>query len=172
VAEPVSIGERRGVALATVMARKGVTAEALGERLGVYPPVTPQAVRGESLTLIATGPGVWLAVADTDQDDWAEALESALRGIASVSEQTAGYTVLRMTGPGAGALLQKGAFIDLDPAVFAVGAAAVTVIAHIGVILWKVDEAPSFDVAVFRSLAGSFRAWVTASAADMPVEIS
>lgn len=172
MAEPVSIGERRDIALAAVMARKGVTAEALGERLGLLAPGTPRAARDGNLTLIATGPGVWLAVAETDRDDWAEALGSTLRGIASVSEQTAGYTVLRMTGPGAGALLQKGAFVDLDPAVFAVGAAAVTVIAHIGVILWKVDEAPSFDVAVFRSLAGSFRAWVMASAADMPVDFS
>jgi sarcosine oxidase subunit gamma len=83
--------------------------------------------------------------------------------LASVSEQSAGYAVLRLRGPGAAELLQKGAFIDLDPRVFAVGDAAVTVIAHIGVVLWKVDDAPTFDVAVFRSLLGSFQDWIAAA---------
>ena len=72
--------------------------------------------------------------------------------------------VFRLSGEGAGALLQKGAFVDLDPVAFACGVAATTVIAHIGVIIWKVDDAPTFDVALFRSFAGSFRHWIAANA--------
>ncbi|HVY34253.1 MAG TPA: sarcosine oxidase subunit gamma family protein [Caulobacteraceae bacterium] len=164
MAEALQITERRSLQLATVMARKGVEAAAVGGRLGLTAPVGPNTARADGLTLIGTGPGVWLAVAENVSADWAERLGQTLQGVASVSEQSGGYVVLRMTGAGAADLLQKGAFIDLHPQAFPVGSAAVTVIAHIGVILWKVDEAPSFDVAVFRSLAGSFHDWIAAAA--------
>ena len=29
-----------------------------------------------------------------------------------------------------------------------------------GVTLWQVDDAPTYDIAVFRSLAGSFWKWL------------
>jgi methylglutamate dehydrogenase subunit D len=41
------------------------------------------------------------------------------------------------------------------------------VIAHIGVILWQLDDAPTFEVATFRSYAFSFRRWLDATAAAL-----
>lgn len=171
MAETLNITERRDIQLATILARKGAGSDVLGARLGLTLPQGAKTARDGDMTLIATGPGVWLAVSESGQADWVDGLRGTLAGIASVSEQSAGYVVLRMSGPGARELLQKGAFIDLHPDVFQVGAAAVTVIAHIGVILWKVDDAPTFDVAVFRSLSGSFREWITA-ASDTPVQFA
>jgi sarcosine oxidase subunit gamma len=171
VAEALQITERRDIQLATIMARKGVGPDVLGERLGLMLPRGAKMTRGGDMTLIGTGPGVWLAVSQSVQTDWVDSLRGTLAGIASVSEQSAGYLVLRMVGPCACDLLQKGAFIDLHPDVFQVGDAAVTAIAHIGVLLWKIDDAPTFDVAVFRSLSGSFREWV-AAAADKPVQFA
>jgi methylglutamate dehydrogenase subunit D len=89
-----------------------------------------------------------------------------------VTDQSSGYVIFRLSGEGATALLQKGAFIDLDPVAFAVGAAATTVIAHIGVIIWKLDDVPTFDIALFRSFAGSFRDWIAANALSPPVQSS
>jgi sarcosine oxidase subunit gamma len=77
-----------------------------------------------------------------------------------VSDQSSGYVVYRLAGPAARTLLQRGAAIDLHPAAFPPRAAAVTMIAHLGVILWLADEAPTFEVAVFRSFAGSFQHWL------------
>lgn len=164
MADLLEITERKGVALATIMARKGVARTHLSKPLGLSPPAGPQVAGAGPFSLIGVGPGVWFAVREGGPEDWIDELRQALAGAASVSEQTGGYLVLRLTGPGAQALLQSGAFIDLDPAVFGVGAAAVTAIAHIGVILWKVDDGPTFDVALFRSFAGSFRDWVAANA--------
>lgn len=163
MAEWLGVNEREHLQIATVMARKGVDAQAVGGRLGLTLPTCPTTASVVAATWIGVGPGVWLAISDAGGADWARTLGEELSGLASVSEQSAGYAVLRLRGPGAAELLQKGAFIDLDPWVFAVGDAAVTVIAHIGVVLWKVDDAPTFDVAVFRSLLGSFQDWIAAA---------
>lgn len=136
--------ERTGLALATVMARKGADHAAI--RFAA------------SCELIPAGPGTWLAEGEAD------VLGERLAGLACVSDQSGGYVVLRFTGPSARALLQKGVAIDLDPSVFGPGSAAVTVIAHIGVILRQVDTAPTYDLALFRSFAGSFRHWVATAA--------
>jgi methylglutamate dehydrogenase subunit D len=166
VAEPLQVTERSDLALATVMARRGVDAATLGDRLGLLPPDGPQVSRDEAMTLIGVGPAAWLAIGEGAAAGWASDLAERLAGLASVTDQSSGYVVFRLSGTGAGVLLQKGAFIDLDPDAFAHGAAATTVIDHIGVILWKVDDKPTFDVALFRSFAGSFRHWIAANAPD------
>ena len=164
MAEALRITARSTLALASVMARKGVDAAALAERLGLAPPDGPRTARDEAMTLIGVGPGAWLAIDERGRAGWAAGLGERLAGIASVTDQSSGYVVFRLSGEGAGAMLQKGAFIDLDPIAFACGVAATTLIAHIGVIIWKVDDAPTFDVALFRSFAGSFRHWIAANA--------
>lgn len=169
MAEALQIVERSNPALASVVARKGVDAAALAVRLGVAPPEGPQTSRNEAMTLIGVGPGAWLALGRNGQAGWAAGLGERLAGIASVIDQSSGYAIFRLSGEGAGALLQKGAFVDLDPVAFSCGAAATTVIAHIGVIIWKVDDAPTFDVALFRSYAGSFRDWIAANAPGLSI---
>jgi methylglutamate dehydrogenase subunit D len=168
VAEALQIIQRDTIALAIVMARKGVAADSLGAKLGLTPPTGPSVVRKDDVAVVGTGPGVWLAVAENGRADWADWLGETLAGLASVSDQSGGYAVFRVSGSGASALLQKGAAIDLDPVVFCVGAAATTVIGHVGVILWKVDDGPTFDVALFRSFADSFRDWTLANADGAP----
>jgi heterotetrameric sarcosine oxidase gamma subunit len=163
VAERLKIAERAEIQIAAVMARRGVTVETLSHRLGLPLPTGPKTARCVVTAWIGVGPGVWLAMSEAGQADWANMLREELTGLASVSEQSAGYAVLRMAGPDARLLLQKGAYIDLDPTAFGVGDVAVTHIAHMGVILWQVDDAPTFDVAVFRSLTGSFHAWIAAA---------
>jgi heterotetrameric sarcosine oxidase gamma subunit len=61
--------------------------------------------------------------------------------------------------------------IDLHPAAFPPGAAAMTSIAHIGVHLWRLDAHANdrdavFDILIARSMAASFWSWATASAAE------
>jgi sarcosine oxidase subunit gamma len=46
----------------------------------------------------------------------------------------------------------------------------VTVIAHIGAIVWQGGE-NRFAIAVFRSYAGSFWHWLAASAAEFGLEV-
>jgi sarcosine oxidase subunit gamma len=166
----VTIAERVDVGLATVMARKGQAAalrEAVRTTYGVTLPDTARHVAGTSAGFIGTGPGQWLAISERLRNgELATDLARTLNGLASISDQSDGRAVIRIAGPRARDVLAKGLPIDLDPSVFAPGSAATSVISLMGVMLWQVDDAPTYDVAVFRSLAGSFWKWLTDSAAE------
>lgn len=150
MAEAFTMTERTGFGLATVMARKGVDPRLVEAAL-------------PDMRLLPTGPGTWLALADAPD----EGLAARLEGLASVSDQSGGYVLYRIEGPQARALLQRGVFIDLDARVFVPGSVSVTMIAHMGVVLWRPEgaDAPDvFELALFRSFAQSFRHWVDATA--------
>lgn len=165
--DPLRIEPVAGLGIATVMARKAITGDDIGRILGAPMPGGPCAVFSGSRTIVGTGPGAWLVFDDGAAPDFAETLQDGLAGLASVSDQSSSYSVQQLSGDGARTLLQRGAAIDFHPSVFGAGAAATTVIAHIGVILWQVDACPTFRVATFRSYAGSFRHWLDQAAAAL-----
>ncbi len=169
--EPLQITEQiteiAGFGLVAVMARKGIGAEAIGQALGLAAPATPSWTGDADLALIGTGPGTWLARCDTPSPEWADGLAATLAGLASVTDVSSSYRVFRINGAGATRLLQRGAFVDFTPPAFAPGSVAVTVIAHIGVIIRQIDAAPTYEVAVFRSLGESFQHWLTTTAATL-----
>lgn len=162
------IERRGGYALAAVMARKGVDAAAIGAVLGLAPPVRPAWVRGsDGLILIGTGAGTWLAYAEQGPTALAADLRQRLAGLASVSDQSDGYAITRLSGAAARTVLQRGAPIDLHPDAFRPGSAATTVIAHIGAIVWQLDDAPTYEIATFRSYSDSFGHWLDQTAAGL-----
>jgi sarcosine oxidase subunit gamma len=157
-------------ALATIMARDGGQG-AIAAALGVDLPQGPCRCTADRIGIIGTGPAVWLAMEEGGDPLWASRLADRLSGCASVADQSSGYAVLRLRGVAACELLQRGAFIDLDPGMFGPGSAAVTTIAHMGVVLWQDDAASVFDIAMFRSHAHSFWNWMAATAAAMGIRL-
>jgi heterotetrameric sarcosine oxidase gamma subunit len=158
--------ERLGLAIVTVMARKGQSAAltvAVREQFDIALPQGPSCAHSDALSFIGTGPGRWLAIHSAPQPRFFSGFSQQLEGLASVVDQSGALGVLRLSGPRVLEMLAKGIAIDLDATAFPVGHVAATQIAHIGVTLWKVDEAPSFGVAVARSYAGSFAHWLQAS---------
>jgi sarcosine oxidase subunit gamma len=165
----VVISERVGLGLASVLTRKGCGA-ALAERLrilyGINVADAPHVSVGAQLSLVGVGPQRWLAVSDALRGETLAAdLAAKLQGLASVSDQSGGRTLVRLSGPAARDVLAKGLAIDLHPRAFAPGSAATANVGHVDVQIWQVDEAPTYDIAVFGSLAESFWRWLTASAA-------
>ena len=165
-----SLTERVDVGLATVMARKGQAAalrDAVQAAYGLALPDSSRHVAGPQVGFIGTGPGQWLAVSERlPNGELAADLSGKLHGLASISDQSDGRAIVRIRGPRARDVLAKGLPIDLHPSVFMPGSAATSVISLMGVTLWQVDDAPAYDIAVFRSLAGSFWKWLTDSAAE------
>jgi sarcosine oxidase subunit gamma len=122
--------------------------------------------------LIGTGPGHWLAIGEGGrQGALISELAAGLAGLASVVDQSHAKAVLRVSGPRVRDALAKGCMLDLDPRTFRPGDAATTEIALIGCLLWQVDEAPTFDLAVGRSYAESFWRWLASSAAEFGTEV-
>lgn len=162
-----TVTERPDIGIATIMARKNVTLGSIGSALGIFPPAGPTRRSHDGTALLGTGPGAWLALREQPETHWASKLATTLADLASVSDQSGGYSVLRITGHQARHIMQRGAFIDLHPDVFKAGDVATTVISHVGVTLWQLDDAPTFEVATFRSYAFSFKRWLTAAAAAL-----
>ena len=171
----VTISERIGLGLATVAARKG-QARSLQDRVreayGVDLPQTSRVVVGRDVSFVGYGPGQWLAVSETlASEALARDLAERVKGLASISDQSSGRTVIRVSGTRARDVLAKGLPIDLDPRVFPLGSAATSTISLMGVQLWQDDDTRSYDIAVFRSLSESFWRWLAASAAEFGYEV-
>jgi sarcosine oxidase subunit gamma len=163
----VRIDLREGFGLASIMARKGVTARCIGVALDVDVVISPAIRTKGGVSLIGTGEGTWLAYADRVSPFWVDELRQRLSGLASVADQSSGYVIQRLSGPGARLLLQRGMPVDLHPDVFGPGSAATTVISHIGAIVWQLDDQPTYDVATFRSFSDSFRHWLDQATAAL-----
>jgi heterotetrameric sarcosine oxidase gamma subunit len=161
--------ERIGLAIATIILRRDKLRElaaAVTANFAVDLPVGAEWTANNGVAVLGTGPGKWLAINDTRDTEFVSNLETQLKGFASVVEQSDGLGVLRLSGPALSETLAKGIQIDLAPAAFPTGSVAVTSIAHIGATLWKVDDRPTIDVAVARSLSNSFLHWLEASASS------
>ena len=85
------------------------------------------------------------------------------------ADQSDGRIILRVTGPRVRDALAKGVPIDLHPRAFRPGDAAITTVATIGVHLWQVDDAPTYELIVPRSFAVAFREWFDEAAAEFGI---
>jgi sarcosine oxidase subunit gamma len=111
-------------------------------------------------TALWLGPDEWLVVSEADAETLVDQLRTAAGDTpAQVLDLSANRTVIELTGPGARSVLEKGCPADLHPRVFAVGAAIVTSLARVPVLVWKVD-AERFRVLPRASLAAYVAAWL------------
>ena len=171
--EPVSTvsatGRKSGVVLDVlpagpvllIMARRGKTdavRAALQDRIGLDAPVTPARVAKEGVALVWSGPNQWLLMQDNFSGPLTSNVTAALAGLASMTDQSDARVHLRLSGPHARDALAKLTGVDVHPAAFAEGAAAMTVIAHMPVHLWRLPDtagSAAFEIAGPRSTAAS-----------------
>lgn len=150
--------DRDGCGLATLVVRRGARKAlraALMSQYGVELRDGAVVSRGDRISLIGTGADSWLAVSAGPHPGLHADLAARLTGCVSLSDQSDGYGLLSLRGANVALVLQNLLPIDLHPGAFPAGAAAATLAAHIPLLLWRSGEA-AFEVAVFRSYAGSF----------------
>jgi sarcosine oxidase subunit gamma len=172
----VAVRERADLALATVLAGRGSEAALVAcvkEAFGLELPTTPRRAASGAVAFVWAGPGHWLAIGEGEAGHRFEArLRESLAGLASIADQSDGRAVLRLAGSRARDTLAKGLPVDLDPAVMQPGCALVSAIAHIGVHLWQLDDAPTYDCAIARSYAVSFWHWLETAAAEYGLTVA
>ena len=151
---------RHPLNIVTVIARKG-KGKAVADALGGLKDVSVQ----------WAGPDQYFVVADARGEGalYAQA-KAMLDGIGSVSDQSHGRVVIRVSGPKARNVLAKGTPVDLYPDEFPVGKSALTQMAHVGVHLTRVDE-DAYDLSVFRGFAESFWEWITEQAEEFGYQV-
>src|SRR4051812_34028083 len=171
----VVVADRDGLGIANLLARRGQAHALSGriqERFGVALPVGPRRASSGDIAFVGVGPGAWLAI-HAGGSARAQNELASFADIAAVADQSDGYAVLRLSGSKVREALAKLVSIDLHPNVFTVGSAASTHAAHIGVIFWRVDDGPDgavFEIALYRSFAGSFWHALSLSAAEFGLQ--
>jgi heterotetrameric sarcosine oxidase gamma subunit len=171
-ARGVVVTDRDRLGLATVMARRGqveLLARRIRETYSIELPRTNCRKEAHRIAFAGIGPETWLATCEQGNNEFAASLHAQIGTLASISDQTDGYAVLRLSGPQVRNALSKLIPVDVHPRAFRSGDAASTVAAHIGVTIWRLDsddDAPIFEIAVFRSLAASFWHALAESAAE------
>lgn len=169
------IEEQTDLVLANVMARRGMEEEVKGAVFAAYGldlPDGPRVAGKAGVSFAGIGVHQWLAVAKSSAGvDFVTRLREHVAGLASITDQSDGRVVLRLSGERVRDVLAKGVPIDLHARSFKTGDVALTLVAHIGVQIEQLDDLPTFQLMAFRSLAGSLWFWLTKAAAEFGYEI-
>jgi sarcosine oxidase subunit gamma len=149
--------------MATIVTRKrksDVLAQRMRAVFSVELPCGPRRATAASIAVVGTGPGAWLATQERTGNTFAKSLAQTLEGLGAVCDQSDAYAVLRLAGAAVREALSKVVPIDVHASAFDVGDVAATVAAHVGVILWRLEDDPDgkavFEIAIRRSFAASF----------------
>ena len=145
---------------------------AVNTAFGIALPDGPHRVTRGHVTFAGTGPDQWIASADGgDAAGFAGRVRARLGPFAAVSDQSDARLVLRVSGQNVRNVLAKGVPIDLHPNAFRPGDIACTVVGYINTQIDMLDNAPTYQLAAPRSMAGSFWSWLTASAAEFGYQV-
>lgn len=151
---------RHPLSILTVIARKG-KGKSVAEALA--------GLKGAAVQW--AGPDQYFVVAEGRGEG---ALYSQVKGLVggegSVSDQSHGRVVIRISGPKARAVLAKGTPVDLYPDEFPVGKSALTQMAHVGIHLTRVNE-DAYDLSVFRGFSESFWEWLIEQAEEFGYQV-
>jgi sarcosine oxidase subunit gamma len=173
----VRVSEVIGFSLALIMARRGQWSETAKIAFRLYgsdPPARPAAVLGTT-TLIWSGPDQFMALSPASSDQSSvDAVRAAFAGVASVSDQSDGRCLVRLSGTRVRECLAKLCSVDLHESAFPIGAAAAASIDHSAVNMWRGADGlhldPVFYILVFASFAESVWHAILEAASEYRVE--
>ncbi len=161
----VRLSERKTLTAIQVLSFKGRhddAAQAIGKALKIECPLTPGTSHTDGKTQVSwNGPNSWMIVCSDAEAGFEPGallgkLQQAVGDTAAVVDQSHGRCGLRLSGASAREVMAKNTAIDLHPRVFGPGQCALTSVAHMNATIVQVDDAPTYDLFVARSLARSF----------------
>jgi len=171
----IVIEECTDLGLANITCRRGKhfpLFNAVNTAFGIALPDGPRRVTRGHVTFAGIGPDQWIASADgADAIGFASRVRARIGPFAAVSDQSDARQVLRVSGPRVRDVLAKGVPIDLHPNSFKPGDIACTLVGYINTQIDMLDDAPTYQLAAPRSMAGSFWSWLSASAAEFGYEV-
>ena len=166
----VKLREVTSCALAELTAfkgQKGSLSTAIEAAFGITLPSANTSRSKDGVTFVAIGPGKWLVTGEAAAErDLVQRLETAAASLAAVVDQTDARALVELSGDKARAALAKGVMIDLDPIAFKTGDAAVSFAVHFWITLWQSSDAPTYRLAVFRSMGRDLLHWLESAAAE------
>jgi heterotetrameric sarcosine oxidase gamma subunit len=112
-------------------------------------------------TVVWLGPDEWLVLSQAEETTVAAELREALaedRG--SLVDVSANRTTLELRGPAARQVLEKGCPQDLHPRAFGPGQAVSTTVGPVAVLLWQVNDEPTYRLFPRSSFADYLARWL------------
>lgn len=161
----VRLSERRALTAIQVLTFNGKHADAaaaIATALGMKCSTQPGIVNSDGKTQVCwNGPNSWIVVGSDAEAGRApgelfKVLQDAVGELGAVVDQSHGRCGLRLSGLHARRVMAKNTAIDLHPRVFGPGQCAMTSVAHMNATVIQVDDTPTYDLFVIRSLARSF----------------
>ncbi|MET8976946.1 sarcosine oxidase subunit gamma family protein [Streptomyces sp. NPDC004539] len=107
------------------------------------------------------GPDEWLVLSRGEPATLTGELKEALGADpGSVVDVSANRTTVQLSGPSARAVLEKGCPLDLHPRAFTPGRAVSTTVGPVPVVLWQVDDSPTYRLLPRASFADYLGRWL------------
>jgi len=159
------LAERKALTAIQVLTFNGkhlAAAAAIGQALGVECSTEPGVCSSDGKTQVCwNGPNSWMIIASDEETgrgagELLQALQVAAGDLGAVVDQSHGRCSLRLSGTRARQVMAKNTAIDLHPRAFGPGRCAMTSVAHMNATIVQVDDVPTYDLFVIRSLARSF----------------
>ncbi|MBI0292981.1 sarcosine oxidase subunit gamma [Streptomyces sp. PRKS01-29] len=110
-------------------------------------------------TIVWLGPDEWLVLSEAPIDT-AEVRQALAGDPGSVVDVSANRTTLELSGPAARQVLEKGCRLDLHPRAFGPGRAVSTTVGPVPVLLWQLDDAPTYRLLPRSSFADYLARWL------------
>ena len=143
---------------------------AAGAALGGSLPRTPNTAAAtiNGWTLLWLGPDEWLVTGAAEKGAaLVGALGTRLDGRHhALTDVSAMYATLALSGPRAREVLMKGCRLDLHPRAFAPGACLQTSLAKANVVLHQTGDAPSYEITVRNSFSVYLATWLLDAMAE------
>ena len=159
------LAERKALTAIQVLAFNGRHSElaaAVGSAVGITCSTRPGIVNSDNKTQVCwNGPNSWMIVCSDAETGRAPGelfriLQDGVGDLGAVIDQSHGRCGLRLSGSRARQVMAKNTAIDLHPRAFGPGQCAMTSVAHMNATIIQVDDTPTYDLFVIRSLARSF----------------
>ena len=166
----VTLTEVTGFAFANLTAftgQKKALEKAIKAAFGIELPNESRRIEKHGISFIGVGPEQWIVMAyDAYSNGFLRRLAMLTNGIAALVDQSDARAILRVSGSESRRALTKGVSVDLDPQVFGKNCAATTLSAGLWISLWQVEDAPTYEISVFRAFGVSLYEWITHSAEE------
>jgi len=151
----------------------GALTSAMITAFGVILPTANKTIAYGGVTFVSVGPGKWLVTGEREAErDLIAKLQNAAGSLAAVVDQSDARVLVEISGEKVRTALAKGVMVDLDPVAFKTGDAAVSFAVQFWITLWQTNDAPTYRLAVFRSMGRDLLHWLESSAAEFGCEIS
>lgn len=149
--------------------------KAVREAAGLELPLEPNTfAEADGYRAVWLGPDEWYLVTPAGEEPpLVEKLESALadRHVA-INDLSSGLTTVRLGGPSARDLLEKGCTLDLHPRSFGSGQCAQTLVAKAGVLILCTGDEPTYELVVRRSFADYLFVWLEDGAIEFGLAVA